>query len=193
MQQADGKRQRLREKLKRIKARISIRDYLERFGDAYEPNASGKCRCPFHHDVNPSAKIHGQQPKEYLRCYVCNESWDILDIVQETMKCPKSAALSFLEMWAGDDLDQQKVEERAANEKAICLKMLDRIDDKINIMEVTHHEQMGNIGHYIMCSAPSKVNTGAYALWARWASSLIRSIKRQIFQRDERRTEEYLD
>ena len=37
----------------------------------------GRCRCPFHDDHHPSAKLY----PERLHCFVCNKSWDAVGIV----------------------------------------------------------------------------------------------------------------
>jgi hypothetical protein len=60
------------ENLAPIKSRL--REYLQLIG--HPADSSGKVHCPFHDDKNPSASIKDDR----LHCFVCNESWDILDI-----------------------------------------------------------------------------------------------------------------
>lgn len=71
--------------IEEMKSRVSMRELLESYG--IQPvRGTNIYRCLFHSpDKRPSANII--KGCDRFHCFVCNQSWDILDIVQQIEKC----------------------------------------------------------------------------------------------------------
>ena len=69
--------------LGRIRATVSMRDVLGRYG--IRVDRGGKAACPFHHDRHPSMKIYPGDRGYY--CFVCHEGGDVLRFIQRMENC----------------------------------------------------------------------------------------------------------
>lgn len=73
-----------------IKASVSMRDVLEKYGVSVGRN--GMCKCPIHGEAHPSMKVF---PDGY-KCFACNSGGDIFKFVQEMEKCDFKTAFKLL-------------------------------------------------------------------------------------------------
>lgn len=73
-----------------IKANVSMRDVLDKYGVRVERN--GMCKCPIHGEAHPSMKVF---PDGY-KCFACNSGGDIFKFVQEMEKCDFKTAFKLL-------------------------------------------------------------------------------------------------
>ena len=62
-----------------IKSRVPIEDVIERYWEA--PNSHGRVRCFIHNGKDKNMAIN--KHKGYVHCFVCNESRDVIGVVEE--------------------------------------------------------------------------------------------------------------
>lgn len=83
----------LKQKILRIKEKVSIKEVLESYG-IYKNKHSQNYHCPFHgEDKKPSGSIK----KGFFHCFTCGKSWDIFAFVQEIEKCSLSTAVKLID------------------------------------------------------------------------------------------------
>ncbi len=62
--------------------------------------------CPFHADANPSATVNADS----IYCYVCQERFDVIKIVEQIEKCSFTEAVDFLKTFIGEVQDSVIIE-----------------------------------------------------------------------------------
>lgn len=87
-----------------IKATISMRDVLSRYGVTV--GANGMCKCPIHGERHPSMKVYG----DGYKCFACGSGGDIFRFVQDMEGCDFKEAFYIL----GGTYEKKNPQARAA-------------------------------------------------------------------------------
>ena len=84
--------------INQIKARLSIREVLARYG--YRPDASGRMKCPFHDDKTPSFQVYLDTNRFTCFAASCQAgSGDVIDFIQLKQQCSTHEAILQARAW----------------------------------------------------------------------------------------------
>lgn len=78
-----------KERKEEIIATVSMFDILAQYGVQVRRRM---CRCMFHNEKNPSMKVF----KDGVQCFVCNQNWNVFDVVMQLAGCDFNTAFDLL-------------------------------------------------------------------------------------------------
>lgn len=78
-----------KERKEEIIATTSMFDVLVQYGVRVRRNM---CCCMFHNEKNPSMKVF----KDGVQCFVCNQNWNVFDVVMQLVGCDFNTAFDLL-------------------------------------------------------------------------------------------------
>jgi len=89
--------ERLKERVLRIKACLTVPQVLQAFGIYMQEDFGGRVQCPFHGDANPSAKLFDDG--QVLHCFAgqCAFHGDVIDVAQRASGQNVISTVGFLE------------------------------------------------------------------------------------------------
>jgi len=85
--------------IQEIKARLTIESVLRRYG--HKPEKSGRMRCPFHEDRNPSFQVWEESGR--WKCFATGceaEGGDVIDLIERLEGISTGAAIQQAKAWA---------------------------------------------------------------------------------------------
>lgn len=78
-----------KERKEEIIASTNMFDILSQYGVQVKRQM---CRCMFHNEKNPSMKVF----KDGVQCFVCNQNWNVFDVVMQLTGCDFNTAFDLL-------------------------------------------------------------------------------------------------
>lgn len=159
-----------------IKDRVKMSDLLSAYG-IERTRGTNIYKCPFHGDKHPSAIIVKNSDK--FHCFVCNQSWDIFDVVQKFENCDFPTAIKICDNKMGLgiartltkaekeelfflQLERQREKDLKAQEEQWQREIRNRLTEKLRLYEALEAklcptiDEMAN-GRWIVDDAYFKV------------------------------------